>query len=130
MSSLQNETCRALCPCDENCPIGDALRMIGGRWKLRILCTLTVDGTQRYNDLSQKLGGISPTMLSSSLKELEQDGLISRTQYPEVPVRVEYGITARGAELWPILHRLAHWAKDEPFDGDVEPDTLRGEAAE
>ena len=121
MSSAVKETCKALCPCDEKCPIGDALAMIGGRWKLRILCTLSVDGTQRYNDLSQKLGTISPTMLSTSLRELEQDGLVLRTQYPEVPVRVEYSITERGAELWPILHRLAHWAKGVPFDGDDEP---------
>lgn len=118
MDALSRECVEALCPCGESCPLGEALSMIGGRWKLRILCGLQVDGPQRYNDISRKLSGVSPTVLSQSLKELERDGLISRTQYEGIPVRVEYGITERGSELWPILHRLAHWAKNEPFDGD------------
>ena len=59
-------------------------------------------------------------MLSSSLKELERDGLINRKQYEEIPPRVEYSLTDHGRELWPILHRLAHWARNEEFDGDHE----------
>lgn len=87
---------------------------------MRILCSLKIDGVQRYNDLKQKIAGITPAMLSSSLKELEEAGLITRNQYPEIPVRVEYTITERGEQLWPILHRLAHWARNEPFDSDEE----------
>ena len=59
-------------------------------------------------------------MLSSSLKELERDGLITRKQYEEIPLRVEYSLTEHGRELWPILHRLAHWARNEEFDGGHE----------
>ena len=101
--------------------MGEALRIIGGRWKLRILCALYVDGTQRYNDLTKKVMGITNAMLSSSLKELEADGIITRKQYEQIPPRVEYSLTERGRELWPILHRLAHWARGEEFDGDKEP---------
>ena len=65
--------CAGLCPCVSPCPIGRALAVIGGKWKMRIVCTLYVDGTQRYNDLVRKTSGVTNAMLSSSLKELEAD---------------------------------------------------------
>ena len=99
----------AVCPCTENCPIEEAIRMVGGRWKLRILCSLNVDGTLRYNDIKKRMNGITPAVLSSSMKELERDNLVERVQYAEIPPRVEYTITQRGKDLWPILHSLAHW---------------------
>ena len=100
------------------CPLEYGLALFGGKWKTRLLCTLTVDGPQRYNELLKKAQGVTNAMLASSLKELEADGLVTRTLYAEVPPRVEYALTDRGKELWPILHRLAHWAENEPFDGD------------
>ena len=103
----------AVCPCAESCPIGEAVRMVGGRWKMRILCALTVDGTLRYNDIKKKITGITPAVLSSSMKELERDGLVRRVQYEEIPPRVEYTITEHGMDLWPIVHNLAHWAGNE-----------------
>ncbi|MBR1781877.1 MAG: helix-turn-helix transcriptional regulator [Oscillospiraceae bacterium] len=108
----------ALCPCVPECPIGSALAVIGGKWKTRLICTLYVDGTQRFNDLAKKTTGITNAMLSSSLKDLEADGIITRTQYPEIPPRVEYTLTEHGRALWPILHRLAHWAAGVEYDGD------------
>lgn len=121
MEANMSKTCREdICPCDAACPLGKALTIIGGRWKLRLLCTLYVDGTQRYNDLLKKTKGITNAMLSSSLKDLESDGIITRRQYEEIPPKVEYSLTKHGRELWPILHRLAHWANGEPFDGESE----------
>ena len=121
MDTVDLDPCRgALCPCDAACPLGRALAVIGGRWKLRLLCTLYVDGTQRFNDLAKKTRGVTAAMLSSSLKELEADGLVTRRQYEEIPPRVEYALTDHGRELWPILHRLAHWATGAPYDGDAE----------
>ena len=114
------QDCASVCPCSDPCPIGSALRMIGGRWKMRILCSLNVDGTLRYGDLLKKIKGVTPAMLSSSLKEMEEDRLVIRTQYAEMPVRVEYSLTKRGRALWPILHRLAHWSTGMPFDSDDE----------
>ncbi len=107
-----------LCPCSESCPLGSALSVIGGKWKLRIVCALYVDGTQRYNDLLKKITGITNAMLASSLRDLEEDGIATRTQYAQIPPRVEYSLTDHGRELWPILHRLAHWASGEEYDGD------------
>lgn len=121
MEKKKSKSCSdGICPCDTKCPLGKALAMIGGRWKLRLLCTLFVDGTQRYNDLLKKTKGITNAMLSSSLKELEANGLITRKQYEQIPPRVEYALTEHGKELWPILHQLAHWATGESLDGDSE----------
>ena len=111
-------TCTNNCPCDEICPMATAISAIGGKWKLRLICTLLVDGRQRFGDLSKKTKGITNAMLSSSLKEMEADGIITRIQFAEVPPHVEYELTEKGKALWPILHRLAHWAKNEPFDED------------
>lgn len=108
------------CPCGDLCPLGKALSAIGGKWKLRLICTLYVDGTQRYNDLLKKTRGITNTMLATSLKELEADNIVMRTQYAEIPPRVEYTLTEHGRELWPILHRLAHWAIGVEYDGDAD----------
>lgn len=99
-----------ICPCRPSCPLQRAVEMIGGKWKLAILCSLTMDGTTRYNDLKRKIGGISNTMLAKSLKEMEEDGLVTRTEYLEVPIRVEYKITDKAKALGPILVQLAQWA--------------------
>lgn len=98
------------CPCTEACPLQQAMDMIGGKWKLPILCALAVDGSTRYNDLKRKLKGISNTMLAKSLKELEDDGLVTRREHMEVPIRVEYQTTDKAKSLHPILVQLAQWA--------------------
>lgn len=98
------------CPCTQACPLQHAMEMIGGKWKISLLCSLMVDDSTRYNDLKRKMNGISNTMLAKSLKEMEDDGLVTRTEYMEVPVRVEYAITEKARELGPILGQLAQWA--------------------
>ncbi len=118
----QKTDCASLCPCAASCPIGDALSQIGGKWKSRLICTLYVDGTQRFNDLLKKTRGITAAMLSSSLKDLETNGIVTRKQYSSIPPRVEYLLTEKGRALWPILHRLAHWENGEEYDGDGDPD--------
>lgn len=118
MSKIRENECVGACPCTSPCPLKQALSAIGGKWKIRIICTLNADGTQRYNDLMRKTEGITSAMLSSSLKELESDGIVERRQYEEIPPRVEYSLTDHGRELWPILHRLVHWTTGEKFDGD------------
>ncbi len=98
-----------LCPCAESCSLQRAMDAIGGKWKLPILCSLTANGASRYNDLLRNVRGISNTMLSKTLRELEESGLVRRTEYLEVPVRVEYAITERAASLQPILLQLIRW---------------------
>jgi DNA-binding HxlR family transcriptional regulator len=91
------------------CPLESAMRLIGGKWKVAILCALRQDGTSRYNELKRKIRGITNTMLAGALKELEENGLVTRTQFPEMPVRVEYSLTPRCDGLLPILAQLAQW---------------------
>jgi len=89
------------------------VRMIGGKWKLWILRTLIFGGTKRFNELRREVDGITQTMLTNQLRALQQDGLVSREIFAEVPPRVEYTATPRAMDLkllftamydWGILH--------------------------
>lgn len=97
------------CPCMDFCPLEKAMALIGGKWRLSILCALHRDGTTRYNGLKRKIYGITNTMLANALKELEEHGLVYRKQYAEMPVRVEYSLTEACKDLLPILNQLALW---------------------
>ena len=97
------------CPCTEQCVLQAAMDSIGGKWKLPVLCSLTANGTSRYNELLHNVQGISNTMLSQTLKELERDGLVRRSEYLEVPVRVEYELSEKSQKLQPILLELIQW---------------------
>ena len=97
------------CPCSEVCVLQKAVDDIGGKWKLPILCSLTANGPSRYNDLLRSVRGISNTMLSRSLRELEEARLVRRTEYQEVPVRVEYELTEQARRLQPVLAQLIQW---------------------
>lgn len=101
------------CPCSDSCFLQRAMDSIGGKWKLPILCSLTANGPSRYNDLLRNVHGISNTMLSKTLKELEESGLVRRAEYLEVPIRVEYEITERARNLQPILVQLIQWEMGE-----------------
>ncbi len=97
------------CPCTAQCVLQSALDSIGGKWKLPVLCSLTANGASRYNELLRNVQGISNTMLSQTLKELERDQLILRREYLEVPVRVEYELSEQAKKLQPILAELIRW---------------------
>lgn len=99
------------CPCMETCPLNRALGLIGGKWKMQILCALSNNGPTRYNRLKKTLDGVSNTVLANALRELEEDGLVLRREYLEVPVRVEYGPTDSCRALLPILEQLSDWAE-------------------
>ena len=73
-----------------NCPVTSVLQLLQGKWKMQIICALNNQGSLRYNELRRKLDGISNTVLAGALKELEEAGLVERTENLEVPVRVEY----------------------------------------
>ena len=97
------------CPCAPQCALQAAIESIGGKWKLPILCSLTANGASRYNELLHNVQGISNTMLSQTLKELERDRLVLRKEYLEVPVRVEYALSEQAEKLQPILLQLIQW---------------------
>ena len=106
------------CPCMEKCPLHYAMSIIGGKWKVQIVCALTNAGQLRYIALRAKLDGISNTVLAAALRELEADGLVVRTVYPEAPVRVEYSPTDDCRALLPILEQLSDWAEARMTRGE------------
>ncbi len=91
-----------------NCPVTRAMSIIGGKWKPIILNCIG-ERTIRFGKLNQIIPSISNKVLASELKELELYGLINRTEYTEMPPRVEYELTKAGKSLIPILHELANW---------------------
>lgn len=94
------------------CPVAFALKVIEGKWKLPILWVLSQNGTLRYNELKKGIPGITNMMLTSSLKELEQSGLVNRVQYNEIPPRVDYSLAESGKKLLPVLDELAKWGME------------------
>ena len=109
----------------EDRPFLYALSLIEGKWKLHILFHLWKNPVLRYSQLKRALGGVTHKMLSSRLKELEADGLITRHEYPRVPPKVEYALSARGRTLMPVLHDLCEWGHKH-MDDDV---TIANEAS-
>ena len=101
------------CPCAPQCALQSALRSIGGKWKLPVLCSLMANGASRYNELLRNVKGVSNTMLSQTLKELERDKLVLRSEYLDVPVRVEYELSEQARKLQPILVDLIKWKMGE-----------------
>ncbi len=99
-------------PCDKNCPIEHTVNLIGHKWKVLILRNLFNQGTQRFSELSKGISGISQKMLTQQLRQLEHDGIIQRTVYPEVPPRVEYDLTELGHSLRPIMEAMNVWGKE------------------
>lgn len=85
------------------------LSLINGKYKMTVLYTLMEFGVVRFNEMKKYIGGISYKTLSSTLKELEADRLIHREEYPQIPPKVEYSLTARGKSLIPILDRMCEW---------------------
>ncbi|GAA3636783.1 helix-turn-helix domain-containing protein [Kineosporia mesophila] len=97
-------------PYSPDCPSRGLVDRIGDRWTILIIGVLSA-GPARYRDLADQVGGISPKMLSQTLKALERDGLIVRQAFAEVPPRVVYELTAAGRTLEPLLLGLEEWAK-------------------
>ncbi|MCK9631586.1 MAG: helix-turn-helix transcriptional regulator [Methanoregula sp.] len=94
-----------------HCPVEAALDVIGGKWKPLILWALG-NNVLRFNELQKGLPGVNTKMLTKQLRELEEDGIITRKVYAEVPPRVEYTITDFGKTLIPILQALCDWGAE------------------
>lgn len=96
---------------DENgqCPVTPVLLMLQGKWKNQVLYELCMYDTVRFGQLKKSLSGITNTMLTSVLRELENDGLITRKQFNEIPPHVEYSFTQKGKDLLPIFYAMLNW---------------------
>ncbi|NET02046.1 MAG: helix-turn-helix transcriptional regulator [Sphaerospermopsis sp. SIO1G2] len=91
------------------CEVETTIKIIGGRWKVLIIREL-IDGTKRFGELQRALYGVTQKMLTQQLRELEEDGIVHREVYPEIPPKVEYSLTSLGESLKPILYAMHDWA--------------------
>ncbi|SHG14595.1 transcriptional regulator, HxlR family [Bacteroides luti] len=94
-----------------NCPVTATLELIGGKWKTIILYCLS-SSTKRFGEIAVRIPNISRKVLTEQLKELENDGLILREHYKEIPPRVEYSLTDLGKSLSPVFHELEIWGTE------------------
>lgn len=91
------------------CPVTPLLLMLQGKWKAQICYALCIHDVVRFGMLKRELPGITNTMLTACLRELERDGLISRKQYNQIPPKVEYSFTPMGDDLKPIFYQIMLW---------------------
>lgn len=119
------------------CSVEEAMRLLGGRWRL-LIASYLLDGAKRFNDLRRDMPAISQRMLTLDLRALEEAGLISRTVYPTVPVKVEYALTDDGRRLQPVVELMKDfglWVKARAVSGGVAggaelEDLVDGEAGQ
>ena len=93
------------------CPVETTLTLISDKWKVLILRDL-MPGTRRFGELKRSIGAVSQKVLTAQLREMEQNGLLTRTVYPEVPPRVEYALSDLGQSLRPIIEAMAEWGQN------------------
>jgi DNA-binding HxlR family transcriptional regulator len=95
---------------DENsCPVTATMQVLGGKWKAILINAIYLTSPARFGELKRSVKGITQSMLTQQLRELEDDGLISRKIYAEIPPRVEYTLTEFGLTLSPIMQSMAAW---------------------
>lgn len=94
------------------CPVSDVIDRISDKWSLHAIIKLGLHGRLRFSELKRNIEGISQRMLTVTLKHLEQDGLVTRTVYPEIPPRVEYELTDLGRSLLEQVMKLSEWASE------------------
>ena len=116
-----SEDCRA---------VSSVLARVGDKWSV-LTIVLLGDGPKRFNEIKRMVGGISQRMLTLTLRGLERDGLVKRTQFPTIPPRVDYELTQLGRSLWEAVKPLGQWAQGHinhittaraAFDGKSTPD--------
>jgi DNA-binding HxlR family transcriptional regulator len=98
---------------DENsCPVTATMTVMGGKWKLIVINAIYLSSPARFGELKRMIKGITQSMLTAQLRELEEDGIIHRKIYAEIPPRVEYTITEFGMTLQPIILSMSEWGKE------------------
>ena len=109
MSENKHSQEKQLARCESMCRLQS---VISGKWKILIIWYISFYKMQRFNELQRRLDGITHATLANQLKELENDGLISRKAYPEVPPRVEYTLTDLGESFVPLLKQMQTWSEE------------------
>ncbi|MDF1632916.1 helix-turn-helix domain-containing protein [Mycoplana sp. MJR14] len=114
--------------CSPGCSVEAAIALIDGKWKSVILFHL-LGGTLRFNEIRRQVPGVTQRMLTNQLRELEQDGLVDRKVYAQVPPKVEYSLSALGRSMEPVLLALKAWG-DANIGLYGKPDALRQQDVE
>ena len=104
-----------------NCPVTPGLTLFQGKWTDQVLYVLCIRDTIRFGELKRMLPGITNTMLTATLKDLEASGIVHREQYNEIPPRVEYSFTQKGRDLYPIFYAMMNWGYKYEKDFYKEP---------
>lgn len=94
------------------CPVATTVQLIGNKWKILIIRNMIYNGKQRFTDFMKTIPGISKKVLTDNLRALEDDGIIEREVFAEVPPRVEYSLSDLGKTLKPILDAMSDWGND------------------
>lgn len=95
-----------------DCSVEITLRLIGGKWKIQLLWELMLQEPLRHGELLRHIPGVSGKVMVQQLRELEEDGLVERKVYPEVPPRVEYRLTGLGQSFRPVMESLCRWGDE------------------
>ena len=96
---------------NNNCPVGVVLKILGGKWKTLIIYNLLDGSTKRFNELRRIIPDVTQRMLTAQLRELEEEKIINRKVYAQIPPKVEYSLTKIGLKLEPILKQLESWGQ-------------------
>ncbi|MDR2224187.1 MAG: helix-turn-helix transcriptional regulator [Flavobacteriaceae bacterium] len=104
---------KKILPNEPSCPVDYAFKRIGGKYKGRLLWYLHTKNIMRYGELRKALSDVTPKMLTQALRELEDDNLVFRKVYHEVPPKVEYSLTEVGKELMPFIEYLKQWGEKQ-----------------
>ncbi|MGN0203318.1 MAG: winged helix-turn-helix transcriptional regulator [Coprococcus sp.] len=95
---------------DIRCPLEYGLEIFGGKWNSRIICVLAAKKVLRYSELRKEMGNITDAVLASTLKDLINNEIVIRRSYDEIPPRVEYSLSEKGASVVPILQSICQWS--------------------
>lgn len=112
------------CAGDDWCPVTTTASLIGKKWHPVIVHRLLDAGPQGFNDLKEAVDGVSSKVLSDSLSDLEESGIVERDVVSEQPFRVQYSLTGRGADLEPIIEAMADWGQKHLVAADEQSDSV------
>jgi DNA-binding HxlR family transcriptional regulator len=94
---------------DEDCPVKRTIAILQGKWSAQVLFELSKEESRRFGSLQKNIDGITNTMLTSTLRDLQDKGLVTRIQYNEIPPHVEYSLTEAGKNLYSVFEAMAEW---------------------
>lgn len=103
-----------------NCPMRRTLELLSGKWRTHIIYELCKKPSCRFGELKRSLTGITNTMLTNTLRELESVGIVHREQFNEIPPHVEYSLTEKGRDLLPVFTELAKWGENHLNDENTD----------